>query len=61
MQFGINFFPTVGPDDKDAADYFEESLSLVELAEQLGFDHVKTVEHYFLQVRRLQPGPGHVS
>lgn len=57
MEFGINFFPTVGPDDKDAADYFEESLNLVELAEELGFDHVKTVEHYFFKYGGYSPDP----
>ncbi|MFE9707990.1 LLM class flavin-dependent oxidoreductase [Streptomyces sp. NPDC005930] len=57
MEFGINFFPTVGPDDKNAADYFEESLNLVALAEDLGFDHVKTVEHYFFKYGGYSPDP----
>ncbi|MFC8571689.1 LLM class flavin-dependent oxidoreductase [Streptomyces sp. NPDC057245] len=57
MEFGINFFPTVGPDDKDAADYFEDSLNLVVLAEELGFDHVKTVEHYFFKYGGYSPDP----
>ena len=47
MKFGINLFPTVSPDEKSAAQHFDEALRLVELAEELGFDHVKTVEHYF--------------
>lgn len=44
MRFGINLFPSVGPGDN--AQYFEEALQLAELAEDLGFHHVKTVEHY---------------
>jgi alkanesulfonate monooxygenase SsuD/methylene tetrahydromethanopterin reductase-like flavin-dependent oxidoreductase (luciferase family) len=57
MEFGINFFPTVGPDDKSAAEYFGQSLRLVELAEELGFDHVKTVEHYFFKYGGYSPDP----
>ncbi|WP_333768960.1 LLM class flavin-dependent oxidoreductase [Streptomyces sp. IBSBF 2435] len=57
MEFGINFFPTVGPDDKPAATYFEEALWLAELAEDLGFDHVKTVEHYFFKYGGYSPDP----
>lgn len=57
MEFGINFFPTVGPGDKDAADYFEEALRLVERAEEYGFDHVKTVEHYFFRYGGYCPDP----
>lgn len=47
MQFGIQFFPDVGPQDKSAADYWGESLYLSELADSLGFQHIRTVEHYF--------------
>src|SRR5262249_57110696 len=27
MQFGVQFFPSVGPDEKSAKDYFAESLA----------------------------------
>ncbi|MFF3375346.1 LLM class flavin-dependent oxidoreductase [Streptomyces sp. NPDC002680] len=57
MKFGINFFPTVGPGEKPAGEYFEEALSLVELAEELGYDHVKTVEHYFFEYGGYSPDP----
>lgn len=57
MEFGVNFFPTVGPDDKSGAQYFDESLRLVELAEELGFDHIKTVEHYFFKYGGYSPDP----
>lgn len=57
MKFGINLFPTVGPAEKSAEEYFEESLRLVELAEELGFHHVKTVEHYFTRYGGYSPDP----
>lgn len=57
MKFGINLFPTVGPAEKSAAEYFEESLKLAELAEQLGLHHVKTVEHYFNDYGGYSPDP----
>ncbi|MGW7081735.1 LLM class flavin-dependent oxidoreductase [Streptomyces sp. NPDC054871] len=57
MKFGIVFFPTVGPADKPAQQYFDESLRLVDLAEELGFDHVKMVEHYFFAYGGYSPDP----
>ena len=35
MQFGGQFFPDVRPEEKSAADYFRDSLDLVEAAEPL--------------------------
>src|SRR5947207_76212 len=57
MKFGINLFPTVSPDEKSAAQHFDEALRLVELAEELGFDHVKTVEDYFTPYGGYSPDP----
>jgi alkanesulfonate monooxygenase SsuD/methylene tetrahydromethanopterin reductase-like flavin-dependent oxidoreductase (luciferase family) len=57
VDFGINFFPTVGPKDKAADIYFTECLDLCERAEQLGFSHVKTVEHYFFPYGGYSPDP----
>ncbi|GGP46287.1 LLM class flavin-dependent oxidoreductase [Streptomyces melanogenes] len=57
MEFGINFFPTVGPEEKPADVYFDEALRLVELAEELGYDHIKTVEHYFFKYGGYSPDP----
>lgn len=57
MKFGINLFPTVGPADKPAEQYYDESLRLAELAEDLGFHHVKTVEHYFSRYGGYSPDP----
>ena len=57
MEFGLNFFPSVGPDEKSAADYFRESLDLVGLLDQLGYGHVRTVEHYFEPYGGYSPNP----
>ncbi|MFJ8043426.1 LLM class flavin-dependent oxidoreductase [Kitasatospora sp. NPDC096147] len=57
MKFGINLFPTVGPADKPAGEYFDEALRLAELADELGFHHVKTVEHYFHEYGGYSPDP----
>lgn len=57
MQFGINLFPTVGPAEKSAGQHFEESLRLAELADELGFHHVKTVEHHFHEYGGYSPDP----
>ncbi|MBV2365247.1 LLM class flavin-dependent oxidoreductase [Streptomonospora nanhaiensis] len=57
MRFGINFFPTVGPAEKPADRYFAECLRLAEVADELGLDHVKTVEHYFHPYGGYSPDP----
>jgi alkanesulfonate monooxygenase SsuD/methylene tetrahydromethanopterin reductase-like flavin-dependent oxidoreductase (luciferase family) len=57
MRFGINFFPTVGPADRPAAQYYDECLRLTELADELGYHHVKTVEHYFFAYGGYSPDP----
>jgi alkanesulfonate monooxygenase SsuD/methylene tetrahydromethanopterin reductase-like flavin-dependent oxidoreductase (luciferase family) len=57
MQFGVQFFPAVDHTDKSAADYYAESLSIAEEAEQLGFTHARTVEHYFNRYGGYSPNP----
>jgi alkanesulfonate monooxygenase SsuD/methylene tetrahydromethanopterin reductase-like flavin-dependent oxidoreductase (luciferase family) len=57
MQFGVQFFPAVGPDEKSARDYFAESLAIAEEAERLGFTHARTVEHYFERYGGYTPNP----
>src|SRR5215475_14828951 len=57
MQFGVQFFPSVGPDEKSAAAYFAESLTIAEEAESLGFTHARTVEHYFERYGGYSPNP----
>ena len=46
MEFGLQFFPDVSPQQKSGAQYFNEALHLVSLCDQLGYTHVRIVEHY---------------
>jgi len=57
MKFGVQFFPDVGPDEKSAADYFAECLTVAEEAENLGFSHARIVEHYFHPYGGYSPSP----
>ena len=57
MEFGIQFFPDVGPDEKSPVAYFKDSLAIAEAAEQLGFSHIRTVEHYFTAYGGYSPNP----
>ena len=57
MQFGVQFFPDVRPNQKSAADYFHDALSLVEESEKLGFSHIRIVEHYFHYYGGYSPNP----
>ena len=47
MEFGLQFFPDVSPEEKSAQQYWNESLDLTSLCDDLGYTHVRTVEHYF--------------
>jgi alkanesulfonate monooxygenase SsuD/methylene tetrahydromethanopterin reductase-like flavin-dependent oxidoreductase (luciferase family) len=57
MEFGLQFFPDVGPDEKSPRDYWKECLHLAELADRLGLHHVRTVEHYFHRYGGYSPSP----
>jgi alkanesulfonate monooxygenase SsuD/methylene tetrahydromethanopterin reductase-like flavin-dependent oxidoreductase (luciferase family) len=57
MEFGMQFFPDVGPDEKPAAAYFGESLRLVDLADPFGYRHIRIVEHYFHPYGGYSPNP----
>jgi len=57
MEFGIQFFPDVGPEQKSAEQYFTEALKLVELCDAYGYRNVRTVEHYFLPYGGYTPNP----
>jgi natural product biosynthesis luciferase-like monooxygenase protein len=57
MEFGVQFFPAVGPAQKPAEQYWREALALSELAEELGFANVRTVEHYFNSYGGYSPDP----
>src|ERR1051325_11122817 len=57
MEVGINFFPDVTPEEKPADEYFDECLRLVEQADELGFHHIRIVEHYFHRYGGYSPNP----
>jgi alkanesulfonate monooxygenase SsuD/methylene tetrahydromethanopterin reductase-like flavin-dependent oxidoreductase (luciferase family) len=57
MEFGLNFFPTHDPKEIDAARYYRECMQLVELCDELGYHHVRTVEHYFEPYGGYCPSP----
>ena len=57
MQFGVQFFPDVKPEQKAAAEYFREALTLAEEADNLGFTHIRIVEHYFHHYGGYSPNP----
>src|SRR3954471_7476266 len=57
MEFGIQFFPDIGPQVKAADAYFHECLKLVELTDELNYTHVRTVEHYFEDYGGYSPNP----
>jgi natural product biosynthesis luciferase-like monooxygenase protein len=57
MEFGMQFFPDVGPAAKSGRLYFEECLKLIELCDPHGWGHVRTVEHYFTAYGGYSPNP----
>lgn len=57
MEFGLQFFPDVTPQQKPAAQYFDESLRLVEWCDVYGYSHVRIVEHYFHSWGGYSPNP----
>ena len=57
MKFGIQFFPDIGPETQDAASYWDDSLQLVDLCDEFGYTHVRTVEHYFQPYGGYSPNP----
>src|SRR5437588_12637501 len=57
MQFGVQFFPDVRPDEKSGEQYFQEALDLAEEADRLGFSHIRIVEHYFHHYGGYSPNP----
>jgi alkanesulfonate monooxygenase SsuD/methylene tetrahydromethanopterin reductase-like flavin-dependent oxidoreductase (luciferase family) len=57
MQFGLNFFPCVEPAEKSAEQYFREAIHLASLTDELGYTHVRQVEHYFKPYGGYSPNP----
>src|SRR2546427_12504483 len=57
MKFGLNFFPSFRASDYSTAEYFAQCLRLAERADALGFNSIKTVEHYFYDYGGHSPNP----
>lgn len=57
MEFGMQFFPDVGPNQKSGAQYFDECLRLTDYADVYGYTHIRTVEHYFHPYGGYSPNP----
>jgi alkanesulfonate monooxygenase SsuD/methylene tetrahydromethanopterin reductase-like flavin-dependent oxidoreductase (luciferase family) len=57
VQFGLNFFPCVGPEQKPAERYFREAMHLCSLTDELGYSHIRQVEHYFKPYGGYSPNP----
>ena len=57
MEIGIQFFPDIGPDVTPADIYWDECLRLVDEVDELGYSHVRTVEHYFESYGGYSPNP----
>jgi alkanesulfonate monooxygenase SsuD/methylene tetrahydromethanopterin reductase-like flavin-dependent oxidoreductase (luciferase family) len=57
MQFGVQFFPDITPQQKSAREYFRDCLEIAAEADRLGFTHVRTVEHYFQSYGGYSPNP----
>jgi len=57
MRFGINFFPSVDPRQLSGHAYYQQALALAARADELGYHHIRTVEHYFRGYGGYSPSP----
>jgi natural product biosynthesis luciferase-like monooxygenase protein len=57
MRFGINFFPSVDPAHLSGQEYYRQALALAARADELGYHHIRTVEHYFRGYGGYSPSP----
>jgi alkanesulfonate monooxygenase SsuD/methylene tetrahydromethanopterin reductase-like flavin-dependent oxidoreductase (luciferase family) len=57
MEFGVQFFPDVRPQEKSAQQYFADALEIAEQADGLGYGHIRIVEHYFHYYGGYTPNP----
>ena len=57
MEFGLNLFPSCGSGDKSGAQFWSEALHLAGLCDELGYGHIRTVEHYFHRYGGYSPNP----
>src|SRR3989442_10097292 len=56
-QFGLNFFPCLDPAQRSPEQYFSDVLHLAGLCDELGYSHVRQVEHYFHPYGGYSPNP----
>lgn len=57
MHFGINFFPSINPALLSGQEYYRQALALASRADELGYHHIRTVEHYFRGYGGYSPSP----
>jgi alkanesulfonate monooxygenase SsuD/methylene tetrahydromethanopterin reductase-like flavin-dependent oxidoreductase (luciferase family) len=57
VEFGLQFFPSIDHEAVSAENYFDDALRLLDLAEPLGYTHVRIVEHYFNDYGGYSPNP----
>lgn len=57
MEFGVQFFPDLKPEEKSPTDYYRDCLDLSEAADGLGYTHIRTVEHHFHYYGGYSPSP----
>jgi alkanesulfonate monooxygenase SsuD/methylene tetrahydromethanopterin reductase-like flavin-dependent oxidoreductase (luciferase family) len=57
MRFGLNFFPSVDPRRLSGHAYYQQALALAARADELGYHHIRTVEHYFRGYGGYSPSP----
>jgi alkanesulfonate monooxygenase SsuD/methylene tetrahydromethanopterin reductase-like flavin-dependent oxidoreductase (luciferase family) len=57
VDFGLNFSPCLSPSQRSAEQHFREILHLTSLCDELGFTHVRQVEHYFEPYGGYSPSP----
>ena len=57
VEFGLNFFPCLSPAERSAEQHFREMLHLTGLCDELGYTHVREVEHYFHPYGGYSPNP----
>ncbi len=55
MEFGLNFFPSCAPEERSAESYWADALYLCGLMDELGYTHVRTVEHIFTLTAAIAP------
>src|SRR5713226_8472124 len=57
VEFGLDFFPDMRPNEKSGAQYFAETLRIARECEDLGSRRIKIVEHYFHPYGGYSPNP----